>query len=141
MVDSVHAEEARGAVEREQRRMRGERATAVVTFLEVALDRGPVTVTDLESRARAAGLLGEMQRVTDAKVFKRAKKEVGITSRRDGFGRGGEWFWTLPTVPKTNVVETALNIVPRVPASVIYAGHSRPEQLHARAPRALTVHK
>jgi hypothetical protein len=33
MVDSVHAEEARGAVEREQRRMRGERAAAVVTFL------------------------------------------------------------------------------------------------------------
>jgi hypothetical protein len=98
----------------------------VEAFFRGVLNDGAVAVAELEARARAAGLLGEMQRVTDAKVFKRAKKEVGITSRRDGFGRGGEWFWALPTVPKTKAIETA---VPRLPASVIYACHSRPEQL------------
>jgi hypothetical protein len=42
----------------------------------------------LETAARTAGLLGERQRVTDSKKF--AKKVLGVISRRDGFGRGGE---------------------------------------------------
>jgi hypothetical protein len=32
----------------------------------------------------------------DAKKFRGAKKRLGITSRRDGFGRGGGWLWELP---------------------------------------------
>jgi hypothetical protein len=101
----------------------------VVAFLQSALTPDAVTVADLEMRARATRLLGEHQRITDAKLFKAAKKKLGITSRRDGFGRGGEWLWTLPTVPKTNVVETALDIVQNTPAPVVYAEHhSRPER-------------
>jgi hypothetical protein len=41
------------------------------------------------SHARTAGLLGEHQQIRDAKKFRAAKKRLGITSRRDGFGRGG----------------------------------------------------
>jgi hypothetical protein len=46
--------------------------------------------------ARAEGLLGERQAITHAKVFKRAKRSLGIRSIRDGFGSAGGWCWELP---------------------------------------------
>ena len=55
---------------------------AVVTaFLKTALADAALSVPKLEAKARAAGLLGERQRVTDAKLFKRAKKSLGIRIR------------------------------------------------------------
>ncbi len=47
--------------------------------------------------ARAAGLLGERQRISNAKGFKRAKQSLGIKSVRSGFGTGGGWLWKLPS--------------------------------------------
>ena len=76
--------------------------------------------------ARAAGLLGERQRVSDAKTFKAAKKKLGIMSRRGGFGRDGEWSWALPDSLAIDPAETVADITPEVPTSVIYADHSRP---------------
>jgi len=46
--------------------------------------------------ARVTGLLGEGQSITQAKVFRQAKKSIGIRSIRDGFGAGGGWAWELP---------------------------------------------
>jgi hypothetical protein len=43
-------------------------------FLRKELAKGPVLVSELEAAARAAGLLGNGQRITHAKPFKRAKK-------------------------------------------------------------------
>jgi hypothetical protein len=69
-----------------------------------------------------------LQNITNAKTFKAAKLKLGIRSRRDAFGRGGEWVWELPPRPDTTMVETAVDDVPKVPVSVIYAeGHSRPD--------------
>jgi hypothetical protein len=53
--------------------------------------------------ARTAGLLGEGQRITHAKVFKKAKKSLGIRSVRNGFGDGGEWLWRLERRPASPV--------------------------------------
>ena len=64
-------------------------------FLRTALAAGPLRVPELEAKARAAGLLGERQRITHAKLFKRAKKSLGIRSVRSGFGVSGEWSWRL----------------------------------------------
>jgi hypothetical protein len=47
-------------------------------------------------------------------------------SRRDGFGRAGEWSWELPTIRTVQPAEMAADITPEVPTSVIYADHSRP---------------
>ena len=58
-------------------------------FLRTALAAGPLRVPELEAKARVAGLLGECQRATHAKLFKRAKKSLGIRSVRSGFAR----FW------------------------------------------------
>jgi hypothetical protein len=49
-------------------------------FLEKGLRHGPVLVAELEAAARAAGLLGGDQPITDAKLFKRAKKSLGVRS-------------------------------------------------------------
>ena len=77
---------------------------AVVTeFLRDALAVDSVDVPELEARARAAGLLGERQRITHAKVFKRAKKFLGIRSVRNGFGDAGEWLWRLERQPASPV--------------------------------------
>ena len=78
--------------------------------------------------ARADRLLGERQSITDSKQFRAAKKKLGIISRRDGFGRGGEWFWELPTTSKTKAIETALDPAAKKAAMVVYAEtHSRPD--------------
>jgi hypothetical protein len=73
----------------------------VVAFLQEVLTNNSVTVADLEVRARAAGLLGEHQRITDAKHFKRAKAKLNIKSWRHGFGSSGAWFWSLPAQPSS----------------------------------------
>src|ERR1700704_4658237 len=52
----------------------------VVKFLRAALRERARAVNKLELKARAAGLLGEGQRITHAKVFKKAKKSLGIRS-------------------------------------------------------------
>jgi hypothetical protein len=72
---------------------------AVIEFLRDALAADGLGVPTLEAMARAAGLLGERQRMTQAKPFRRAKDVLGIRSIRDGFGAGGGWSWELPRSP------------------------------------------
>jgi hypothetical protein len=68
---------------------RNAQAAPVETFLKRTLAGGAISVPEHEECARSAGLLGEHQQIGDAKKFRGAKKRLGITSRRDGFGRGG----------------------------------------------------
>src|ERR1700730_17989997 len=87
-----------------------------------------------DTRPRQRDVHREGQRVTDAKTFKAAKKKLGINSRRDGFGRGGEWVWELPTTNKVRVVETAADLALMAPATVVYDGnHSRPDDCDQRS--------
>src|SRR6476619_3568187 len=73
------------------------RSQATVTqFLRDALAVDELGVPELEARARATGLLGERQSITHIKVFKRAKKSLGIRSLRAGFGARSQWLWQLP---------------------------------------------
>jgi hypothetical protein len=59
---------------------RPQAAGLVVEFLRDALAGGALGVPKLEVTARAAGLLGEHQDITHSKVFKKAKKSLGIRS-------------------------------------------------------------
>ena len=70
--------------------------TKVTQFLRDSLAEDAVGVPKLEMMARAAGLLGEGQSITHIKAFQRAKKSLGITSRRTGFGARSQWRWQLP---------------------------------------------
>jgi hypothetical protein len=70
-------------------------------FLRAALRQRARAVVSLELKARAAGLLSEHQHITDARVFKRAKKSLGIKSMRAGFGARSHWRWQLPSEGST----------------------------------------
>src|SRR5262249_8728541 len=50
----------------------------------------------LEAMARREALLGEHQRITHARPFKRANHSLRIKSVRAGFGTNGGWRWELP---------------------------------------------
>jgi hypothetical protein len=65
-------------------------------FLRKTLADDALAVSKLETMARSAGLLGERQRISNAKPFRKAKSALGIESIRDGFGAGGGWLWKLP---------------------------------------------
>jgi hypothetical protein len=117
------------------RRYQACRERAVNAFLREVLTKGPVAVIELEQRARKVRLLGGRQRITDAKVFKRAKKLLGVQSKRGGFGRGGEWFWELSIRSSTLVADTTANTAPKTQVSVAYVeDHSRPEPCSSRGP-------
>src|SRR5262249_2645759 len=62
----------------------------------ISLAEGAQDVLKLEAMARGEALLGERQRITDAKPFKRAKYSLRIRSVRAGFGPNGSWRWELP---------------------------------------------
>jgi hypothetical protein len=110
-----------------QHRSTEDRAAILSAFLKGVLAHGPVAVDELEVKGRAAGLLGENQKITDAKPFRAAKKSLAIQSARNGFGRGGAWAWALRTPPSTEVAEAAADNAKKVPISVIYkGGHTRP---------------
>jgi hypothetical protein len=78
------------------------REAVVAEFLRKALLGDALAVPRLEAMARRAGLLGERQRITQAKLFRRAKDALGIRSVREGFGAGGRWAWELPRSSKGN---------------------------------------
>jgi hypothetical protein len=68
----------------------------VTAFLRKSLAEGAQDVLRLEAMARTEGLLGENQRITHAKPFKRGKHSLRIRSVRAGFGTNGGWRWELP---------------------------------------------
>jgi hypothetical protein len=96
----------------------------VAVFLRQELAEGPVLVSELDALARAAGLLGAGHPITHAKLFKRAKKLLGIQSVRNGFG-AGEWLWRLEerpppiAVPSPLIAEPSSVTAPRIPFSWI----------------------
>jgi hypothetical protein len=95
------------------------RVPDVVDFLRAALIGGAVLVSEIEARARRAGLLGEGQRITAAKLFKRAKAILGIQSIRQGFGPLGTWAWTLPPPDIVGAPEGVGHLAPDPDATVI----------------------
>src|SRR5262249_49067352 len=68
----------------------------VTAFLRKSLAQGAQDVLTLEAMARTEGLLGDRQRITHAKAFKRGKHSLRIRSVRAGFGTNGGWRWELP---------------------------------------------
>jgi hypothetical protein len=68
-------------------------------FLEEVLVQGPMSVADLEAEARAAGLLGERQRLSYNKAIRAAADRLGVVRKREGFGRGAAYHWFLPDDP------------------------------------------
>jgi hypothetical protein len=87
-------------------------STSVAGFLQRSLAGGALGVSELEVKARAVGLLGEHQQIQHAKAFKKAKKELGIHSIRNGFGSGGKWAWSMPLQDAQIAIVTIANSNP-----------------------------
>jgi putative DNA primase/helicase len=68
-------------------------------FLEDLLGRGPIDLLDVEEQARAAGLLGDGQRLRQNKACRAARKSLGVLFERDGFGKGARYVLRLPDAP------------------------------------------
>jgi hypothetical protein len=102
-----------------------ERSTAVLAFLQNTLVSGRIAVSELTIAARAAGLVGDRQSVTTAKIFKSAKKALRIQSVRDGFAGNGQWFWVLPVQAAPvapSLAPTGQDCDGLAKSQVIYAG-------------------
>lgn len=65
-------------------------------FLRSILEKGPVDVRQIQRVAREAGIA--------EKTLQRAKHYAGATSKRDTFGEGGKWFWSLDGQKASKVV-------------------------------------
>jgi hypothetical protein len=83
--------------------MRRRSEVLVTEFLRGALAVDALGVPELEARARATGLLGQCQSITHIKVFKRAKRSLGIRSVRTGFGARSRWLWQLPQQSEASI--------------------------------------
>ncbi len=66
---------------------RGERDEAR-EFLRGVLSDGPVLASEVKTLARQA--------LVSERTLMRAKKDEGVISKRDGFGRGSRSYWELP---------------------------------------------
>jgi hypothetical protein len=92
-------------------------------------------VSELQTAAQAAGLLGSNQEITDAKLFKRAKKSLGVRSVHSGFGSA--WFWLLEKQP-TPAAKPPDEPAPRIPSSWIEGvGRLNPQ----RPPTGVPMHR
>jgi hypothetical protein len=127
MIEQARAEQ-RSARGKSPPRMQSDRYSGTVMFLQQMLAGGRVPVAELELKARTAGLLGAQQCLTDAKVFKRAKKSLGIRSMRSGYGRDGEWMWEMPTTLNAAFEPAPVPVQAPLPKVIYAEEHSRPEQ-------------
>ena len=53
-------------------------------------------VREIEQEARARGLLGTNQPLSQCRALRDARLTLGLTVTREGFGRGGGWVWARP---------------------------------------------
>ena len=66
----------------------GESPTDVEAFLRDVLSDGPVPAKEIEREARGQDI--------SRSTLHRMKRRLGIMTERVGFGKGGEWQWSLP---------------------------------------------
>lgn len=68
-------------------------------FLAEVLAQGPRDVLEVEALARAATLLAADKPLRQNKAFRDARKQLGVTASREGFGPGARYVLSLPGTP------------------------------------------
>tara|TARA_R110002111_G_scaffold240432_1_gene302111 strand:+ start:16327 stop:17793 length:1467 start_codon:yes stop_codon:yes gene_type:complete len=72
-------------------------------WLRDVLSDGAVESSEIKSMAERDGLAW--------RTIERAKKRIGVTSRREGFGIKGRWMWTLPSIDRQHEPKTAIDSI------------------------------
>src|SRR2546430_2734116 len=85
---TISADQALGAAESTGSRTTKEEAT---DFLRDILGQGEVPAEEVQQAARKAGITPKPLRV--------AREALKVKSRREGFGPGAVWYWSLPSGP------------------------------------------
>ena len=67
---------------------KGEKLTEAVEWLVWRLASGPLSKQEVLACARRDGIASG--------TLDRAKTELGVKPRKQGFGKEGGWFWSLP---------------------------------------------
>jgi hypothetical protein len=65
-----------------------------IAFLHDILSEGPIEATEVFEHAKSLGI--------SKSTLRRAKKGMGITSSRKGFGEDGKYRWALPSIDDQN---------------------------------------
>jgi len=76
----------------------GKKALEAKAFLEKHIIKPgqPVRATRLQEMARAEGVLALHESINESQRLRRAAKQLGIRSRRIGFGPDAHYVWTKP---------------------------------------------
>ena len=69
---------------------------AVVAFLRGALTQDSIAAREIERCAVDAGLLDKGTPLGKSKVFRTARKSLGIKTYQKPGERAGGWIWSLP---------------------------------------------
>jgi putative DNA primase/helicase len=85
---TISADQALGAAEDTGSRTTKEEAS---DFLRDILGQGEVPAADVQQAAKKAGL--------SSKPLRSAREALKVKSRREGFGPGAVWYWSLPSSP------------------------------------------
>lgn len=93
LVSQPHSDEERTAREE------------AIDFLRDVLASGPVPAKEILRQARDADI--------NEKTLRRAKSDLGVTKRREGFGPGGAFVWELP--PAIDGQPTPIDAIDRHP--------------------------
>jgi putative DNA primase/helicase len=62
-------------------------------------------VTDIETEARAAGLMKTDQAISQCRALRDARMALGLIAIRAGFGRNGAWVWATPNCEEEQQIE------------------------------------
>jgi hypothetical protein len=81
------------------------KAEAIEFLRDLFADALHLKVRDIEQEARARGLLGANQPLSQCRALRDARLTLGLTVTREGFGRGGGWVWARPEVAEVDQAE------------------------------------
>jgi putative DNA primase/helicase len=90
---------------RETRGFNSAKAEAIAFVRGLFDDALHLKVRAIEEAARAAGLLGANQPLSQCRAMRDARLALGLTVMRAGFGPGGSWVWARPEVVEANQAE------------------------------------
>jgi putative DNA primase/helicase len=81
------------------------KAEAIEFLCGLFADPLQLKVREIEQEARARGLLGANQPLSQCRALRDARLALGLTVTREGFGRGGAWVWARPEAAKADQIE------------------------------------
>jgi hypothetical protein len=83
------------------------KAEAIEFLCGLFADTLQLKVREIEQEARARGLLGANQPLSQCRALRDARLALGLSVTREGFGRGGAWVWARPKAAEVDHAEAA----------------------------------